>query len=303
MKTAFKSVLLLAVLFVLRPSSSVWAGGSFRIPTSQPSITPMFDLVKDLRTAFSDYSEAKMPLQEREAWANQIAKVCKATKPNAAEQVELYVRACFECTTYLSSMNMGEKRFEQSQTIVAGALPYVDAVPVSLAMDLVTQMSYSLDLDSRPLTPQSEAAYRNTFVEYRLRVWRRIVGEIDPTWKEGDPKNEAFLNISPPDGGPSGVAPDSIKDPEIRQAYEKMLAENSRRMERNNQQIYARRNAETWRKRALSVDIVYLYENRPVNNEDWETLKAYLRVYVSDNDLRQELYTKCRKAAHAGGPD
>ncbi len=305
MKTVCKSGSLLVVFFVLYAASAGWAGGTWevRIPASQPNITPIFDFIKDMRHAFEDYSEARMPLQQREAWANRIEEVCKATKPSAADQVELYVHACYECTTKLTSMNMGEKRFEMCQTIVVGCLPYVDAVPVPLAMDLVRQMSYSLDLDSRPLTPQSGAVYRNTFVEYRLRVWRRIVGEIDPTWKEDDPNNRVFLNTSPPGYLMVGIAPDSIKEPEIRQAYEKKLAENSRRLERNSQQITARRNAETWRKRALNEDIVTLYERFPVNNEDWDALKAYLRVYVSDADLRQELYTKCRRVARAAGPD
>ncbi|MDD4890991.1 MAG: hypothetical protein PHU85_13805 [Phycisphaerae bacterium] len=302
MKSAM--ALMAALLALPLGTSPVSAGGTWQvnIPATQSDLSPMFSFIKEIRHAFEDYDEARMPLEQREAWANRIARVCQTARPGAAENVELYVHACYECTTFLTSMNMGERRFEMCQAIVAGCLPYIDAVPVPLAMDLASQMSYALDLDGRPLTPQSRSAYRNTFVEYRLRVWRRVAAAIDPTWKENDPNNAVYANMAPPGGAyPSGVAPEGIKEPEIRQAYEKLLAENHRKAKRNNQQITARRNADTWRKRALGVDMVSLYGKGPVTDEDWEMLKAYLRVYVSDDGLRQEIYGKCRKAAGAEG--
>lgn len=303
MKSARKCVQVLLVLVTLCSANDVWAGGSWevRIPDSQPDLTALFDFLKEIRQGFQDYSEARMPLEQREAWAKRIVEVCRATKPGAAENTKLYVHACYECTTYLSSMNMGEKRFEMCQEVVAGCLPYVDAVPVSLAIDVVTQMSHSLDLNSDPLTPRTAATYRNTFVEYRLRVWRRIVEEIDPTWKQDDPNNTVYGNMSPPGHTyPSGIAPEAIKEPEIRQAYEKMLAENNRRAKRNVQQHFARQNADRFMSE-LNRSIPHKYERFPVTDGDWEMLRAYLRIYVSDDTFRQELYAKCRKAAGATG--
>lgn len=107
MEYARKPVPVLLVLLALCSATDVWAGGSWevRIPTSQPSLTPLFDFIKELRQGFTDYSEARMPLEQREAWAKRIAEFCRATKPNAIQNTELYVHACYECTTYLSSMN------------------------------------------------------------------------------------------------------------------------------------------------------------------------------------------------------
>ena len=86
MKTVHMSVQVLVILFALHSASGAWAGGTWEvsIPTSQPSLTPMFGVIKEIRHAFANYSEARMTLQQREAWANRIAEVCKAAAPSAA---------------------------------------------------------------------------------------------------------------------------------------------------------------------------------------------------------------------------
>jgi hypothetical protein len=259
---------------------------------------PIYDFIKEMRAAFADYSEARMPLEQRQAWAKRIGEVVAATRPKLSENVEQYVHACYECSVYLTSMNMGETRFRLCQEIIVALLPYLDAVPVDLAMKVVQQMSYQLDLGAKLLTHDSSSAYRNVFVEYRLRVWRRIPPLIDPIWKADDPQNTVYMNMSPPGGKyPSGIAPEGIMEPEIRQEYEKRLAENHRRAERNSQQIHARQIRDEWLKGALRGDMVKLYEKFPVTDEDWDTLKAYLQVYVTDAQVRQELYALCREAA------
>jgi hypothetical protein len=258
---------------------------------------PIHEFIKEMRAAFADYSEARMPIEQRQAWAKRMGEIVARTRPSFTENVEQYVHACYEISTSLTSDNLGNARFEICQKIIAGCLPYIDAVPVELAMDVVGQMSYSLDLDAKPLTDQSFPAYRNAFVEHRLRVWKRILAGIDPTWDANDPKNAVYLNMSPPGyNGPGGIAPEAIKEPNIRQEYERMLAENAKRACKNSEQLTATRNRERWLG-YLQKDMASMYGRAPVSEQDWEMLKAYLRIYVADAKLRQELYDRCRKAA------
>jgi len=68
-----------------------------------------------------------------------------------------------------------------------------------------------------------------------LEVLQRIERAHDPTW---DPNTPMFRNISPPPGTglPSGVAPEAIKDPELRAQYEadlRRMAELARRCKAN----------------------------------------------------------------------
>ncbi|WP_343729599.1 hypothetical protein [Duganella sp.] len=64
-------------------------------------------------------------------------------------------------------------------------------------------------------------------------LWRAIGSAIDHEMhpEDGDLPQ---LNLAPPPetGLPAGVAPDSIKDPALRQAYERAIEENKRKVQR-----------------------------------------------------------------------
>lgn len=225
-------------------------------------------------------------------------------KPMADTEVEQYVRGCYSCSLILTSLNLGKggRQYVLCQKIIAGCLPHLDAVPSSLAMDVVSQMSYELDLELRRLNAGTLPAYRGIYVEKRLRIWSRIVSEsvIDPSWDPDDRKNDVPMAVAPLGSKyPLGIPPEQVAEPEIRREYERRIAANFAKAERNHQQRQARGERDDWRKR-LSRDLEHIYRLAPVTNENLEALQALLRRQVLDEKLRKELFESVRGVAGKG---
>jgi len=117
-----------------------------------------------------------------------------------------------------------------------------------------------------------------------LEVLQRIERAHDPTW---DPNTPMFRNISPPPGTglPSGVAPEAIKDPELRAQYEadlRRMAELARRGKANQDLEYLRKRA----LRRIAEFVEYAYCR---TREDFEELNSLLDEYLSDESMKSTL--------------
>jgi hypothetical protein len=201
---------------------------------------------------------------------------------------EQTIRACYDCSLCLTTLDLGEDRFILCQTIIARCLPYLDAVSPKLATNVVCQMSLQYDLRGRPLTPDSLRAYRKTYIVAHLRAWEKLASAIDPTWKPDDPANMVG-SVRPPGGKYANpVAPEDIKEPEIRRQYEAVLEANQRKGDRNVQQRQARQLKESYLSR-LKDAILAAHRLGPASKDEREDLTACLRVYVSDASIRAEL--------------
>ena len=201
---------------------------------------------------------------------------------------EQAVQACYECSTYLTSLDLGEERFALCQKIIGRCLPYLDAVSTKLAVNIVCQMSLRYDLRGEPLTKRSLRAYRHAYIVDHLRVWERVASTIDRTWKPNDPANMVG-GVSPPGGNyPGPVSPEDVKETDIRARYEAMIEADRRKGDRNVEQIAARRLQEAYLRRLK--DAVYrAYNAEPPSKDESDTFAACLRVYVSDENVREEL--------------
>ena len=172
-------------------------------------------------------------------------------------------------------------------------------VPCHVAEDIARQLSHHLDLNGDRLGPKSISAYRNLYIESRLKVWRRIQTEIDPSWHEDDPNNMAWTHVAPPGKykDRQGVRPEDIIDPDLRADYERRIKENVAKGERNIRQSQLRSESDRWLKNSLKGDMISMYGQFPVAPDDWEMLKAYLRVYVASPVVREELFSLAQAAA------
>lgn len=248
---------------------------------------------------FDANPQAIPPLEKRTGLMHQTERTFTGTSPLIRDKVERFVRACYASSTELTTSEMGDsdERFRVCQRLIAGCLPYVDALPDRLAMDIVSQMSPRLDLDAKPLSADTISAYRNLYVEKRLRLWQRIVTRIEETWVSDDPANRVVSRVYPGLGYSWRTKREEISDPEVRKDFERRIAENHAKALRNTEQHEARLNRSHWLNHALRRNLSAIYTRGPVTANDLEVLKAYLRIYVSDEQLRKELFEQAETGA------
>ncbi len=113
-----------------------------------------------------------------------------------------------------------------------------------------------------------------------LKVWRLIQNEKDSTW---DINDWLPMNVDPPNGAPTGISPESIKDPNLRAKYEDDIQKNAERHKSWRIQY------EIWKtegdlKRRLLNDIKVMYNTPPLAPDE---LKSLLDTYVKDEEQRK----------------
>lgn len=262
------------------------------------------ETLEDINRFFQKHRKLPIPVNQRST----ILEALRVLPQKALDQNNLVseqtIQKCSKCATYLSSNDLGLERLAQCQKIIAGCLPYLDVVSTKLAIKLVGQMSSCYDLQGQLLTADSIPAYRNIYLREKLRVWERVAAlPLDPTWDPFAPENMVFLHVAPPSKNVEympGMPPECVKEPEIRKRYKAMIEANRKKMERHVEQRDFRDTQEDCL-RNLKRSIVAAYKMRPiteVSQEDFETLKAYLHIYVSDENLRRELFEIARSAAN-----
>jgi hypothetical protein len=122
-----------------------------------------------------------------------------------------------------------------------------------------------------------------------LHAWRRLESEMDPAF---NPKNRPISKVMPPPGyGPAGIAPQSIKDPQVRAKYQADFEAHQRRLEEYFKQESLRRSYATFRNLAETF-IVDAYSQPPSDVEELGTLLENSDLSLG---IRQELIDKVAK--------
>ena len=131
----------------------------------------------------------------------------------------------------------------------------------------------------------------------RATLWfhamRRVEKGIDRKYDPKNITNWPTLNMAPPGGGSSGVAPETIKDPKIRAQYEGMIAKNRLKIEKQSEQIELRDIEKQFIPTAERY-IIYLYSKEPYKTIE---LKKYLEDYTIANDQKNRILTAVSKAS------
>ncbi len=253
----------------------------------------------------TDLADVSIP--ERQRLLKDLAECFPPAQAALASQLDEFVRNALACVDRATSWDLGDREAQDAlcQRIVLYCLPLAATCDVDLEYRLVSQIrlgsSKNLNASGQKVTGKEWQVLRSLICEYRFHLWRRIEQTLDPSW---DPADVAYMNLPVPGGNYfSGVAPEVIKEPEIRSRYEAALEANRKKAERNNLQYSIRRLQSRYLPR-LTEAIADAYRMQPVSDDDIDLLKAYLRVYVSDDRVRAELLEIAQSAAKGerGGP-
>ena len=83
------------------------------------------------RQLFHEVTDGQPPLEDRRKAVKQIEDALRTTKPVFESEVSEYVHACYDCSTALSTydMGVGDRKFQIIQQVAVTCLPYLEAVP------------------------------------------------------------------------------------------------------------------------------------------------------------------------------
>lgn len=130
---------------------------------------------------------------------------------------------------------------------------------------------------------------RSAKAKLLLRTWKEIRSAIDPKFDFND---LPMINMAPPGGNyDSGIAPEDIKEPDVRAAYEKALADNEKKADARSVQGELR-NMDATFLRTGKAYLVAAYSRLPLNTDE---LKQYLDEYISDKDLKKSILDEVMK--------
>ncbi|MBU1862553.1 MAG: hypothetical protein KKH94_02680 [Candidatus Omnitrophica bacterium] len=119
-------------------------------------------------------------------------------------------------------------------------------------------------------------------------LWFRVLQSVRKKInRDYDFDNPPQINIAPPGPYPSGTAPESIKEPEIRKEYEKAIAKNEAITKRYNFQ-YKLRDIEKKLSRKMEDLLVRAYSKAPQSS-------AELIKYFEKYNVEQETRTRILK--------
>ena len=225
--------------------------------------------IKELRKSFT--SGPKNDLKIFEKFADEIRS--KWSQKNK----EYYACLMLELCGPLSSGRFNDDRqYELSRKYALSALEKPDEIPLETELELT---GHVITLIYTPYTPKGQdwVQRRRKDVEIRLHAWKRLLDAIDPNW---DLNDLPVSNVTPPlaTGLPSGVAPESIKDPNLRAEYEASIENNRKKNEKYSRQYRLYK----WLKkfpRYAETYIIRAYSKPPF---DLEELKRNLNKYLSD---------------------
>jgi hypothetical protein len=235
-------------------------------------------LSKSLKTDFTN------DLKEYEKDINELQS--KWSKKNK----EYYARLMWEACKPLSSGRFSDERqYDVARRYALSALEEPNEIPLEVELELTGHVMTDTVTPRAP-KGQEWANRRKQDVEIKLHAWKRLIEAIDPKW---DPNDLPINNVVPPlaTGLPSGIAPESIKDPKLRAEYKAAIEKNRKKAERYNEQYRLRDWLKRFPKRAEDY-IVDAYSKPPFNLEE---LKQYLDKYIADEKTRSRILEIVKK--------
>jgi hypothetical protein len=267
-----------------------------------------FSLVQNL--TFGAISEAsEMEKQEYKQERARIETLRKSFKPGPVNDLKQYEKVADEIQSKWSQRNKehyallmleicgplssGDFKGNRPRTLARkyalSVLEMPDAVPLTLELELT---GHVMTLMCTPYAPKGEdfAQRRRKDVEIRLHAWKRLIDAIDPTWNPKEvPWSPNAVGASM--GLPSGIAPESVKDPKLRAEYEAALQKNRQKIKIYTEQSRLHKWLKRFPKRAEAY-IIQAYSKPPFNSEE---LKQYLDKNIADKKTKDKMLDAVKK--------
>jgi hypothetical protein len=260
---------------------------------ASPNISPLHGIA----TRLNSIKELEdIPVANRKNFISDIEKAFQVATVEDERYIWTYLDDTLICLNWLSSYDLGDRKMQTrlEQKIAHRYIQYANILPLDFEKYILRHMGYmTIDEQGESTVGKQWQLLRNKQMEYRLHFWRRINEQIDPKWKSSD---RPVANIMPRSGGISGMSPEAIADPKQRAEYESDIRKNKEKTEHFNQQVKARNFQKDFLPE-LKNAITSAYNISPTTEDDFDMLKAYLRIYVSDEKLRKELFEMAQAAA------
>ena len=238
--------------------------------------------IKSLRKSFKP--GLVNDLEEYEKFADEIQ--TKWRDRNKEYNARLILRICGPLS---SGTFADDRRYDLARKYALSVLEKSQEISIEMELELT---GHVVTLMYTPSAPKGEdfAQRRKKDVEIRLHAWRRLIDAIDPNW---DP-NERLLSpnaVAMELGLPSGIAPESVKDPKLRAEYEAALERNRQKGRRYSEQSRLRDWLKSYPKSAERY-IVLSYSEPPFRLEE---LKQHLDNYIADEKTRARILAAVTK--------
>jgi hypothetical protein len=217
-------------------------------------------------------------LEEYERFANEIQGRWKQ------RDREYYARLMLALCRPLSSGTFPEdRRHDLAREYALSALSDPAKIRLETELELVGHVMTPMLIPGAP-HGQKWTDHRRKDVEVRLHAWKRLRDAIDPNW---DP-NERIMSpnsVGARMGLPGGIAPEGVKDAQVRAKYEAALEENRRKIERYTEQTRLHNWLKRFPKRTEAY-IIHAYSKPPFNLGE---LKQYLKRYGVDEKTQARI--------------
>ena len=249
-----------------------------RIKAVRNSFTP--GQTNDLESyeKFADEIQNKWKHANREYYARLMLKICSPLSSGTFKSNRRYEVARRYALSVLGEPNSTDPNHKGPE-----------ALSIDLELNLIRHVVTLTDIKNAPKS-EDFARLRNEDVEIRLHTWKRLTDAIDPNW---DPNDLPRSNVCPPPGtgNPCGVAPEAIKDPNLRAEYEKAIERNRQKAEKYGEQYGLRQWLRSFPKRAEKY-IILAYSREP---HDLAELESYLNKYLSDEKTKTRIIAAVRE--------
>jgi len=165
-------------------------------------------------------------------------------------------------------------------------LKRLDAVKVSHDMDAFAQIGK--DIERLPLAEETDLPERQKMRRQKLELWLKLLNECDQLIdQQFDPNDVPQINIAPPPntGLSAGASPIAIKDPQLRQEYERAIRLNAEKAERYHIQEKLRDYDKDWSAKANA----YMKTQYTSNAQDVAEINALIDRNVANKYRKEQL--------------
>jgi hypothetical protein len=204
---------------------------------------------------------------------------------------EFYSALMLKASDEFGSRDFGDaKQYDLEQKYAGLGLKNAGHIPLETELRLILRLERDREYSKGVLKGGEWAMRRTQKAEMWLGAWHRLESQIDTDW---DPGDKPLLNVATPlaAGLPAGVAPEAIKDPELRAQYEEAIRKNNEKAERYRKQ-YGLRQMRTLFSKPTERYIIRAYSRPPFNLEE---LKGYLKTYIVEEDVRARILDAVRQ--------
>jgi len=278
------------VVFCLTIAATAWATDVSRVKDSIAAQAESQEYQQDLERIISTEKSLKPyranDLAVYEQFADEIwAKWASKNKQCLAELTLRMVRPLS------SGLFTDRRQYALARTYILSALSEPNQVSLETEFGLVSDILVRMVPE-----PGGEAfaRLRRMDAEAILHLWKRLTDTIDPNW---NPNDRPYLNVPPPPGviGTSGMAPQMIRYPKQRAAYEEAIEKNRLKAQKFHQQRMSRRWFSSFSPQGEKY-IIQIYSEPPYDSEE---LSILLMQSLRDKQIRARILDAVQKNIRA----